>query len=146
MKPVIIQLITAFIGSMGFAMLFNVNKKYIIQGAAGGLIGWAIYLICESAGMSMFVSSVITGIFCSAFAEIMARIMEAPAIIFYIPAVVPLIPGSSLYYTVSNAVAGNAELFRSFGFATIQYTFGIAAGITVVSAVIYMVGKTQNNH
>lgn len=143
MKEIIIQLITAFLGSLGFAMFFNVNKKHIIHGSVGGLLGWAVYIVCIRYNMSIFSASVITALLCSAYSEISARLFKAPAIIFYIPSIVPLIPGSSLYYTVSNAVSGDTGLFLRYGLNTVQYVFGIVVGITIVSTIIYLINKIK---
>ena len=45
---------------------------------------------------------------------------------------VPLIPGSSLYYTMSAAVSGNTREISEYGSLTLQYALSIAAGISIV--------------
>ncbi len=41
----LIQIITAYIGSLGFALLFNIKKERILYASIGGIITWCIYLI-----------------------------------------------------------------------------------------------------
>ena len=44
----IIQLLAALVGSLGFAALFNLHGKKLIVSARGGLGAWAIYLALNS--------------------------------------------------------------------------------------------------
>ncbi|HWQ88452.1 MAG TPA: threonine/serine exporter family protein, partial [Desulfitobacteriaceae bacterium] len=38
------QIITAFLGSLGFSMLFNIRGRKIWYAATGGMLSWATYL------------------------------------------------------------------------------------------------------
>lgn len=40
----IIQLLAAFVGSVGFAMLLNMRGKQVAYAGIGGIISWGIYL------------------------------------------------------------------------------------------------------
>ena len=39
----IIQIITGFIGSLGFAVLFNIRGKRLIAAAFGGFLSWTLF-------------------------------------------------------------------------------------------------------
>ncbi|MBR6501438.1 MAG: threonine/serine exporter family protein, partial [Firmicutes bacterium] len=135
---VLTQLITAGIGSLGFAMMFNVRRGLLAQAVLGGILDWGIYLIAaEITNSNVFVSSVMAAVFATIYAETMARIMKAPATIFYLPTVVPLIPGGSLFYTMSYAVLNEWDMVRSYGSSTIYCALGIAAGMSLVLSVAY---------
>lgn len=58
--------------------------------------------------------------------------------IFFISGIIPLVPGSSLYYTMSAIVHGDSEAASYYSSRTIQYAFAIAAGISVITAVFEM--------
>ncbi len=141
MNETILQLITAFIGSLGFAMIFNVRRKFWIPGSLGGLCSWGIYLFCEAWTGTIFMPCLIASAFAAFYAEILARLLKAPATIFFIPSVVPLIPGSTLYYTMSSAVRNDWVSFDHYGFLTIQYALSIAIGISLVLACSMMAGE-----
>ena len=135
---VLTQLITAGIGSLGFAMMFNVRRGLLAQAVLGGILDWGIYLIAaEITNSNIFVSSVMAAVFATIYAETMARIMKAPATIFYLPTVVPLIPGGSLFYTMSYAVLNEWDMVRSYGSSTIYCALGIAAGMSLVLSVAH---------
>ncbi len=141
MKDVLLELGTAFIGSLGFAMLFNVRRQFWIPGALGGLLSWGIYLLGTTQTYGVFMSCLVASAFAALYAEVLARVLKAPATIFFIPSIVPLIPGSTLYYTMSYAVQNAWDTSRTYGLLTIQYALSIASGISLVWAFSMMATK-----
>lgn len=142
---IVIQLLMAGIGSLGFSMLFNVRAKYLFLASVGGLISWAIYLLCDSFGLGLFLSSLTAAAFCQCYAEVFSRVCKAPKTIFSIAAVIPLIPGSSLYYTMHSATMSSWAEFGHYGFELIYFAFGIAAGLSLVSAALVMTANVKKS-
>ena len=64
----------------------------------------------------------------------MAKVLKTPATLFVIPAIIPLVPGGSLFYTMSCAVHGDLENARLYGTRTGECALAIAAGISIVLA------------
>ena len=146
MYTVIIQLVTAFFGALGFALIFNVKKNMLITVAVAGLMGWGIYLICsELFVVGILASNIFASAFCQIYAEITARICKVPTTVIYVPAVIPLIPGGSLYNTMYAAVHNNWEQVKEYGSATLKTTIGIAVGLSFVSAMLYIITKIARN-
>ena len=48
MKDVIIQLVTAFLGSLGFTLLFGLRRRYLFAASLGGGLAWGVYLAVEA--------------------------------------------------------------------------------------------------
>ena len=140
----IIEIISAGIGSLGFAFMFNSGKRVILQGTIGGMIGWIIYRLCIGAETGYFLGAVITAGFCQIYSEVFARIMKSPAIVFYIPAIIPLVPGGSLYYTMYYATKNDWINFKSYGWSTLQIALGIAVGASFVSAALLLLPKKKH--
>lgn len=132
MNQNVLQLITAMTGSMGFALLFHVRPRLILPAALGGFFNWGIYLISARFLDGVLTPSVITAAFSALYAELMARRFKAPATVFFIPTIIPLIPGSTLYYTMSSMVSKDWNAAREFGYTTAQYALGIAAGASLI--------------
>lgn len=144
MKTIIIQLVASFLGSLGFSLLFNVEKKKLLPCSLGGVFIWGVYLICtHSLGLGDLAASAISAGACQLFAEGMARLMKAPTTIFCIPALVPLIPGGSLYRTMDAVIARDWEKFYTNGSATLQITFGIALGLSLISGLLFTLRKKK---
>lgn len=132
MKEVILQLAMAFIGSLGFSMIFRLRRSLWMAGSLGGALCWGCYLLMFDVTQHIFASGLVASAFAAVYAEIFARKKMAPTLLFVIPSVVPLIPGSSLYYTMSAAVSGNTREISEYGSLTLQYALSIAAGISIV--------------
>ena len=87
----------------------------------------------------IFISCLAGAAVAAFYAEVQARILKAPATLFLVPALIPLIPGSTLYYTMSGVVGRDWEMARDYGSRTLQYALAIAAGISMVWAVTTMI-------
>lgn len=124
-----IQLITAFLGSLGFAMLFHVRREKLLLASLGGLLSWGVYLLMGLAlsddVVRYFAASVVVAI----YAETMARVVKCPATVFLVTAAVPLIPGGSLYRTMSAFMDGNFTACSHYGLTTMLLAAAIAVGM-----------------
>ncbi len=139
----VIQLIGALIGSLGFSLIFNSGKKTLIPAIIGGTMGWAVYLVFEYLGAGVFVATIAAAAFCQIYSETFARILKAPMTVFYIPAIIPLVPGGSLYYTMYYAAINDWGGFRHYGSTTLKVAFGIAVGASFVSAILLLLPKRK---
>lgn len=131
----IIQIISAFVGSIGFAIFFKMKGKQIPFAGLGGAVTWAVYLAVQTQFEGYFVPYLVASIFVALYAEVMARINRAPAWIFITSAAVPLIPGGSLYYTMAGLVNGDQELFMTSGRTALIIALAISLGF-VLEAII----------
>lgn len=144
MKQEIIQIITAAVGTLGFSIYFRVSEKNVIASTLGGAIGWAIYLAAFKLTGNMFFANFAAALIVYLYSEIMARILKAPANIFLIPGIIPLLPGGPLYYTMYGIVEGDKALFSENGTKTAAITFGIAVGIVVGAVFMSYITKLKN--
>lgn len=146
MEYAIQQMIAGMLGSLGFSLIFNVGKKHLIPAALGGLLAWGIYLLCISfQWVDVLLATVISSVCCQIYSEIMARIFKTPTTVFVIPAVVPLIPGGSLYNTMYAAVMKDWIQFRYYGVQTLWGTLGISIGLSIVSGIMYVAANHARN-
>ena len=125
----LIQLVTAFSGSIGFAMLFNIKRDKLIVAGFGGFLAWGVYLCAGIWLSSDPIRFFIASITLTFYSELFAKVKKAPATIFLVSAAIPLIPGGSLYHTMSYAVAGDWESFAGQGTSTILLAVAIAIGM-----------------
>ncbi len=139
MDKYIIELLTAFLGAFGFALLWNVKKQRIFVAAVGGLLAWGAYIIVQMSGNGIFSSAFFAALITAIYCEISARIFKCPATVFLMPALVPLFPGSSLYYTLNAAVHGNFEEFSHHAMTTLYFALGLACGASILSALLTII-------
>ena len=131
------QLLTAGLGALGFSLVFNVRGRQLIFTTLGGFLAWGVYLALEPTGMGVVGRYLIASVLITVYAEICARKRKAPATVFLVSAVIPLVPGSSLYATMVYAVHQNGTGFVRQGLATLLRAGAIAAGIILVSTVMH---------
>lgn len=132
---IFIQLVTAFLGSLGFSLMFGLRAVHLIPASLGGLLSWGIYLYVMNHLGNVFLACFTASIFSMVYSEFLARTRKSPATLFIIPAIVPLVPGSSLYYAMSYAVSGDTENAKIYGHQTVIWLLAIAAGISFVTAI-----------
>ncbi len=134
MKQLVIQLLAAFLGALGFSLLFGLRRRYLAAASLGGLLAWAICLLAEHFLHDVFFSNLLASAFAVFYAEALAHLLKCPATLFITPSIIVLVPGGSLYYTMSWAVRGDMEQARLYGAATLKAALAIAGGISIVLA------------
>lgn len=135
----IIQCIGAFIGCVGFSIIFNIHGKGSILCSLGGVISWAVYCLAVSFGCSMLMCFFISSVIVACYAETMARIRKYPAISYLVVSSFPLLPGAGVYYTANYIVQGDMEMFANKGAETIAIAGIIAVGFLVVTTIVRFV-------
>ena len=123
----------ALLAAMGFGVLFNIRGKKLFGAALGGGIGWLFYELFVSHGE--FVQYFAAGASIAVFAEIMARIQKAPATLYIAPALIPLVPGGSLYKAMLHAISKENELFLTVGINAFVIIGALTLGLISLSSI-----------
>ena len=132
MRTEIIQVVCAVIGSFGFSFIFHLKRDKLLVASVGGGLTWLFYLLLVHRVNGEFAAYFLATVFATFYAELMARVKKAPATIFVITALIPLIPGGSLYYTMEYLMQKDMEMMRSKAAETAMLALAIAMGITIV--------------
>ena len=130
------QLIAAFLGTLGFALLFKMKGIYMPFVAVVGLFTYAIFIILTFFGHSEFSSALISSMFSALFSEILARTLKAPTFIFLTTVSVPIVPGSGLYYSMRYLLLQDFTNFAKAFKSTCSISAGIVCGIIIISVVV----------
>lgn len=138
-----ISFITAFLGAAGFALFCGLRPKFVPVAALGGVLCWSVYSLFEYFNSGIFFASFTASVCCALYGEICARLLKAPAVIFFTPSIIILIPGRTLYYTVSYIVENNFSMAAEYGWQTAQCAIAIAAGIGVILSLFSAVERIK---
>lgn len=141
-----VQCFFAFLGCMGFVVLFNIHGKGAPLCALGGALTWAVYLIAQQLTGSDLAPYFWAALSSSVYSEIMARIRKYPAFSYLVISIFPIIPGASVYYTMNYAVLGEMELFAAKGMFTAAVAGLMAVGILLGSTVFRMYSDWKAHH
>lgn len=142
----IIQLITGSIGSLCFGILFNMRGRRLIFAAVGGFIATWLFLVLSVFSSSEPLNYFIVSAIVSLYSEIMARILKTPATPVITTALVPLIPGGSLYYTMAYAFSSSWFEFWDKAVYTLKLASALALGIICVTASVHIISGRVLRH
>ena len=145
MGDMILQLATAFLGSLGFALLFHVKKERLLLASLGGLLAWGVYLLMGRATDQDAVRYFIASVALTVYAETLARLVKCPATLFIVTASIPLIPGGSLYQTMQYFMKNDLASFSGQALTTVLLAVAIAVGMLVPTAIFQLGRRVQRD-
>lgn len=135
-----LQIVMAAVGTLGFALFFNIRGSKLVLAVIGGALSWAVNLVLSD----VFASEPFRFFLCAAlsalYSEILARKLKTPATTFFIPTLIPHIPGGALYRTMRFALDRQWMACLSQAFYTLKLALGLAMGLTAVLAVFNAYG------
>lgn len=129
----LIQLLTAYLGALGFGTIYNLHGKKLLFASLGGLLAWVVYLTVNQFTDSPYPCAFIASVALTLYSELMARLHKTPVTIFLVTSAIPLIPGAGLYRSVRALMLRNAEAAAQQGTYTLLFAASMAAGITVTT-------------
>ncbi len=140
----LIQILSGFVGSFCFGILFNMRGKRLIAASVGGLLSWGLFVIISYAVPSEPINYFLVAAVISLYSEILARIIKTPAAPIVTTALIPLIPGGSLYYTMASAFDSDFSVFLEKATYTLKLASALALGIIVVTAIFHLYSTMQS--
>lgn len=138
MNPVIYMLMGC-LGTLGYNILFNIRGVKLALATLGGLLCCMVFFALEPLFPGESIRYCLTAAVVTAYGEILARVQKTPTTTFLVPSIVPLIPGSALYYTMNYALNEQWSEFGQQAFYTLQLTFALAAGIIAMTTVVRLI-------
>lgn len=135
--------ILTFVACLALGVHFNLKGWLMVVAALGGALTLFIYEISSplnSVVTRSFVASVISSI----YAEMLARKLKVPATTFLIIAIIPLVPGSNLYYTMELCINRQIMPFIRSALQTLGIAGAIALGILFVSSFFRFITVIKN--
>jgi len=132
----VIELVTAFLSSIGFALVFNVQRKRLLLTGVGGFLGWGVYLLAVALGAAEVPGYFAAAVVITIYAEAMARIVKCPATIFLATAAIPLVPGGTLYRSMYAFMSSDPELGTAYCVEAILLAAALALGMLFPTAVL----------
>ena len=116
----LLQLAAAWVGSLGFAMLFNVRGKKLPLASLGGLLAWAVYLLIARHTSNDSLCGFCASVALTLYAEVMAILEKSPVTVFLVSAAIPLIPGAALYRAMDGLMHGRTVFVIAHRLSTVR--------------------------
>ena len=133
----VIAVLKGLVGSFGacvfFALLFHTPRRCLLTASLTGMAGYAAYLACMALLHSTIGASFVGALVVAVIAEALARAQKAPAVIFSLMGIVPLVPGAGLYRTMLALVLQDYADALAIGVETMLVAAGIALAVATVT-------------
>lgn len=137
-------MITSFVASAAFGIIFNAPVKALLRAGLVGMIGWMVYTgLYEYSNDSVF-SSLVASFFIAIISQFYAKRHKTPVIIFNVSGIIPLVPGGLAYDAMrqvvenqyNDAIALSAEAFMISG--------SVAIGLVLSEVMNQIIRKIKN--
>lgn len=139
----ILEVIAAFISTFAFGIVFNIKDKNLFFAALCGALGWFVYKFSLIFGISDTTALFLASLALSTYSEVFARILKTPVTTFVIAALIPLVPGGGMYYTMVEAITGDIMKSLEIGIKTIASAGALALGVILVSTITKTIIKNK---
>ena len=138
----------AVLACVAFCFILNQRGLLLVVSSLGGGVGWAVCLLCAFTG-SDIVQYFAGAVAVALYAEVMARLLKAPATGFLVVGILPFVPGGGIYYTMEYCLSGNTQLFLSTGIHPFGVAGAVAVGLLLASSLVRLalpLFQRRNNH
>lgn len=129
MANLIVHVISAFVATVGFSILFNVQRRHLLICGLVGAVGWGVYIVGTQMGYSEVLSTFIAAVVVSQSSYYLAKKRRAPVTVFLIAGIIPLVPGVGLYRTMYSLLFEDYTKALEYALVTFQMSGVIACAI-----------------
>ncbi len=144
MSEIVIKIIAGVLSTFGFAILFRLKPSQWFFATVDGLVATVLYFAFTEAFGGVFLPNAVAAFGAAIFAEIFARVAKAPTTVFLLPGCIVLVPGGTLYFTMSNLLSQNNGAAVDNFLITLTVGIGIGGGIIAASLLRYSVVAVAN--
>lgn len=128
-----VQTLLACVGTVAFALLFGVPRRYFLLCGVIGGAGWLVYaMLMNCGGLSPAEATFLATMLVIFLSRACAVIQRCPVTVFLVSGIFPLVPGAGIYWTSYYLVTGQISQAAVSGFAAIKAAVAIVLGIVFV--------------
>jgi len=136
-----LQAFGVLVGTAGSAVLFNVPRHVLLWSAVAGLTGWAVQTQARLLDMPPTAGALLGAVTVSLVGEALARARRMPALVFVVPGILPLVPGTRAYHAMLALLKQNHSLAAAEGSQALIAAGGIAVGLLMGTALTRTWGR-----
>lgn len=146
MEQFLIHGLFAFLGCIGYGIVFNIKMPTMLYAALGGMLGWLVFLATQYVFTEDIVRYFMASAVVSFYAQKMARIRKAPALLFLVIAFIPLVPGFSGYKIMEHMLIYDQVALGETATYTVKVVLAMATGFLVNSKVLHPPKMPAHTH
>lgn len=137
----IAQLITSFIASAAFGIIFNVPKNTLVQCGMVGMIGWVLYFFLVENGVNSIPATLSAAFLVAVISQYFAKRYKTPITIFNVSGIIPLVPGGLSYDAMKHFVENDYNVAVQLAAKAFMLAGAIAMGLIFAEVMNQLVNK-----
>ena len=146
-ERLLLGLLTSGISTLGFCLLMKLSPRRLPAAVLGGMLTNLIYDLVFFSFGNLLLSAFLSSLFMALYSDLGARVLRIPATLLIVPCIIPIVPGSYLYYTLYHLFYHRTDLFLHYGKGALQIGLGMAVGMSVaavlLNAIVYVFQKIR---
>lgn len=138
---IVAHLITSFIASAGFGILFNAPRRDLVHSGLVGMLGWILYYTLTTHEMDIVPATVLAAMLVAVLSQLFAKLRKTPIIIFNISGIIPLVPGGVAYDAMQHFVENDYFTGVQLSAQVMLLSGGIAIGLMFSEVINQIIRK-----
>ncbi|MEC3885516.1 threonine/serine exporter family protein [Halobacillus sp. HZG1] len=138
--------IASFFASAAFGIIYQAPRNTLVKCGLVGMVGWMIYAFLVWKEVDTVPATLIASFVIALVSQTLARRFKTPMIIFSVPGIIPLVPGSLAYDAMRNFVQNDYSAAISIAAKAFMISGAIAFGLVfseVLNQIIKKVRQTK---
>ncbi|WP_057914086.1 threonine/serine exporter family protein [Peribacillus muralis] len=135
------QLITSFIASAAFGIIFNVPKSSLFQCGLVGMIGWIVYYLLVENDINSIMATMASAFIVAVISQYFAKRFKTPITIFNVSGIIPLVPGGLSYNAMKHFVVNDFYVAVQMAAKVFMLAGAIAMGLIFAEVMNQLVLK-----
>ena len=140
----LLKVLGVLLGTAASAVLFNVPRAALAWCSLAGLLAWAVQVQVGFLGMPPEAGALLGALTISLVGEALARARRMPALVFVVPGILPLVPGTRAYHAMLAVLQDNHSLAAQEGIQALISAGGIAVGLLMGTALTRAGGRASS--
>ncbi|MDN3017557.1 threonine/serine exporter family protein [Neobacillus drentensis] len=142
---ILAQLITSFIATGAFGIIFNAPKESLVKCGLIGMGGWLIYYLLEDFSGDAVFATLAATVFVAVISQELAKFYKMPVIIFSVAGIIPLVPGGLAYDAMRNFVENDYNSALGSAAKVLMLAGSIAFGLVFSEVINQLLKKLHLN-
>ncbi len=127
-----VHFLAAAVGTVAFALIFDVPPKYYPLCALIGGMGFFLVELLMKLGLSQTEATFLATMVVTLSSRVSAVWQRCPVTVFLISGIIPLVPGAGVYWTAYYLIMNNTSEALTRGFTAIRVAVAIVLGIVLM--------------
>ena len=132
----IIQIVAAFLLCLGYGMINNIPKRYIMLASGVGACARVLtYFVIKPDVWGFFLSTMLATMFITLMSHIFSRVLKTATTVFIVPGIMSFAPGGATYEAITAFINSESEAGMAKLGEVAAVAVGIALGIFIIDLI-----------